>query len=262
MKFFEFDTYTLLSAFIIVFAIQIIMFFIAAFFKTDKLTDISYGSTFFLLSIIYLFKPSNDIRTIIVLLCVILWSIRISAYLFYRILKIGKDERFDDKRGNFWSFAKFWLFQAIAVYILSIPFIFLANTDSYFAYGSIFDYLGLILFFSGLIIETIADMQKFSFKLKNKNKWIDSGLWKYSRHPNYFGEILLWYGIYFQCLTALSGWQLFISLVSPLCITYILVKVSGVPLLESSNEKKYKGDPDYQKYKERTNLLIPWFSKI
>ncbi|HEY5714424.1 MAG TPA: DUF1295 domain-containing protein, partial [Candidatus Gracilibacteria bacterium] len=110
---------------------------------------------------------------------------------------------------------------------------------------------------------TVADHQKFTFKSKseNKNKWIDSGLWRCSRHPNYFGEMLCWSGIFVYCIPVLSGWE-WASIISPLWISLLLIKISGVPILEKKQDQKWGEDPAYQKYKKDTNCLIPSLKKL
>ncbi len=111
----------------------------------------------------------------------------------------------------------------------------------------------------GLIIETIADVQKIQFKNNpaNKGKWIESGIWRYSRHPNYFGEIVVWIGVYIVAATSLPFVQAAIGLISPLFIIVLLLFVSGIPILEKSADKRWGNDPAYKKYKKRTSLLIP-----
>jgi steroid 5-alpha reductase family enzyme len=123
--------------------------------------------------------------------------------------------------------------------------------------------LGLGIWFIGLIIEATADIQKYKFKLdkKNKDKFIDIGIWKYSRHPNYFGEILCWVGVYVFVFLSFSISEKLIALIGPLFITTLLLFVSGIPLLEKYADKKWGKEKDYQEYKKNTNILIPWFKK-
>jgi len=118
--------------------------------------------------------------------------------------------------------------------------------------------VGFLLFVAGLLIETFSDAQKFRFKRKpeNRNRWIQSGLWRYSRHPNYFGEILLWWGLFLVILPGLTGWQ-WLTVFGPISITILLLFISGIPLLEKSGDEKYGDNPEYQAYKNSTSLLIP-----
>ena len=110
------------------------------------------------------------------------------------------------------------------------------------------------------MIETIADHQKFVFKNKNPKKFIKSGLWKYSRYPNYFGEMLLWWGLFIMITPYLGGISL-LTIIGPIFITFILLFVSGIPMLEKSYNQKYGKDKEYQEYKRSTSKLIPWFPK-
>ena len=156
-----------------------------------------------------------------------------------------------------WEFLKFWLFQGLAVWVIMLPSSFLLTTSQDKPINLIM-LLGMVIWIVGLTIETIADWQKFSFKNlpKNKDLWIQSGIWKYSRHPNYFGEMLSWWGIFVFALPFIQGLNYFI-IAGPLFITFILMFVSGIPLLEKKYDAKYANNQKYQKYKSQTSLLIP-----
>lgn len=236
---------------------QAFFFLFAALFQTDKLTDFTYGMTFVLVSLIFLTQGGLGARELILNGSVIVWGLRLAAYLFIRILKIKRDERFDGRRENFVRFAAFWILQGVVIWVVLLPVTILsAERDS--SRIGFFELLGFSTFCVGFIIETIADAQKFSFRSRDENKgrWIESGLWKYSQYPNYFGEILLWWGLFVAALPGLSGW-LWLSVASPVTITLVLLKVSGIPLLEEGHRKKYGGDPKWLDYVRRTPLLIP-----
>jgi steroid 5-alpha reductase family enzyme len=238
--------------------INLAFFVLASTFKTDKFTDLTYGLSFIALVILPLFK-NRTFHPYQVLLAtmVILWAIRLASYLFIRILKIKRDKRFDKIRKNPLQFLKFWLLQGISVWVIMLPTIYLLNIkrDGMMAPTMV---LGVVIWSLGLLIETVSDWQKFSFKNnpKNKNLWIQSGIWKYSRHPNYFGEILCWWGIFIFSLPFMqdASW---LTIVSPLFITFILLFVSGIPPLEKRQEKKFANNQDYQEYKKKTSLLVP-----
>ena len=174
---------------------------------------------------------------------------------------MGRDKRFDERRNDFWAFLKFWLLQGVLAWILMIPAIYLFGLTDLATNTLVL--AGIDIFAIGLIIETVADYQKFTFIINkvNRGKWIESGLWKYSRHPNYFGEILVWVGVYVFTLGNLSGLPAILGIVSPLFISLSLIFVTGLPLLEKAADKRWGSDPQYQEYKKRTSILVPWFSK-
>lgn len=247
----------LLISFIIALGINIIMFIPAYIFKTDKLTDISYSVTFVVVAIFGLIQSSLNLPHILLLLMIFIWAIRLGTYLLLRIRKIGKDNRFDSMRESILKFGSFWLLQGFTVFVVLIPatYFFNSNIDEL----SLLSYLGILIWLVGLIIETIGDYQKTVFinNPENKGKWVNTGLWKYSRHPNYLGEILVWIGVYLFILPSLNSGEALIGLISPIFITVLLLFISGVPLLEKSANKKWGNDPDYLSYKNDTGTLLP-----
>ncbi len=254
---FPFDPYNILSTLIASFAIQALFFVFAASFKTDKVTDLSYSLSFALLSLFLVlanraFAPVQLIAAGLV----VAWAARLGAYLLARILKIGKDARFDDKRGNFLVFLRFWVIQAVAVWAIMIPVTVLLSLPAAPPLGSI-SIIGAAFWIIGFALEVASDAQKYAFRNdpKNDGRWIQSGLWKYSRHPNYFGEVVLWWGLFILALPSFSASMLF-TLVGPVFITLLLLFVSGVPLLEKSAEEKHGKNPEYQAYKRRTSLFV------
>ena len=262
MSFFEFDQHYLLSSGLIIILLQVLFFIPASFFKTDKLTDLSYGLTFIILSASFLyFIPRMSITLQIAHILVILWGVRLTTYLFIRILKIKKDYRFDERRNNLLNLAFFWGLQSFTIWMAMLPLTLAANNEIGLGW-SFGETLGLLLWFSGFVIESIADQQKFSFKndSRNKNNFIQTGLWRFSRHPNYFGESLLWWGIFIMLVPTLKN-MAFLGVLSPVFITFLLLKVSGIPLLQKAADQKYGKDAKYQKYKKHTNLFLPWFPK-
>ena len=244
---------TLFLALFISLGIQIVLFIIAYSIKTDKLTDISYSLTFAIISIIIYIKSSRSILHLLLLFMILIWSLRLGIYLLIRINKIGKDKRFDNIRDRFFKFLGFWIVQGFTVWFVLI------NSILYFDSSPRVNGLivfGIIIWILGLLIEGIADHQKFVFKnnLRNKNNFIQSGLWRYSRHPNYFGEFLMWLGIYLLTIDALDLTNKLISLISPFYLLIILIFVSGIPILERSYEKRY--GREWKDYKDRTSMFI------
>jgi steroid 5-alpha reductase family enzyme len=255
---FPFDPYNVLSTLVASFAIQGIFFAFAAWFKTDKVTDLSYSLSFALLSVVLVlanraFAPSQLLAAAFV----IVWAARLGAYLLTRIIKIGKDDRFDDKRAHFLKFLGFWVLQACVVWVVLLPVAVLLSLSSAGPL-TILSVAGALLWALGFAIEAVSDAQKYAFRNDpdNAKRWIETGLWKYSRHPNYFGEVLLWWGIFLFTLPNLSG-MLLLAVAGPVSITLLLLFVSGVPLLERSADRKYGDDPAYQAYKHRTSIFIP-----
>jgi steroid 5-alpha reductase family enzyme len=254
---FSFDPLNILAALIVSFAIQALFFAFAASLKTDKVTDLSYSLSFAIISILLVlvnraYAPVQLIEAAFI----VAWAARLGIYLLARILKIGKDARFDDKRGNFLVFLRFWILQAVAVWAIMLPATVLLSVPAAAPLGPV-SLAGAVIWAIGFAIEVASDAQKYAFRNdpKNKGRWIRSGLWKYSRHPNYFGETLLWWGLFVLALPSLPASALF-TLLGPVFITLLLLFVSGVPLLEKSAEEKHGKDPEYQAYKRRTSLFV------
>ena len=242
---------------LISFVIQL-LFFTAAFrFKTDKFTDITYSLTFAVLAFSSIsINPRPGPAQIMVLVMILIWAVRLGSYLLIRVIKTGRDRRFDGIRDNFLNFSLFWFLQALTVWIVMLPHIyFLASRYSRISYAFIG---GAILWAAGLIIETAADYQKFRFRNnpENRGKWIQSGLWRYSRHPNFFGEALLWWGLFAAVAPSLEGAAL-LAIAGPVFITLILLYGSGVPTVEKQSMEKYGDIPGYLDYVKKTSRFIP-----
>lgn len=241
---------------IVSFIVNILLFVPAFILQTDKFTDIGYALTFIFVALYgFLYQSASMIYTI-AFIVVVLWALRLGSYLFYRIFNMKKDKRFDQMRKRFVSFLGFWLLQAVTVFIVSIGFTRLVVVDSSFNPLSL---AGIVITLAGLLIESIADIQKFNFKKipENSGKWTNIGLWKYARHPNYFGEMLVWWGIFIYGAFYLAGWSLALSVISPLFISFMMLYVSGIPLLRKRWDKKWGKDPKYQEYIKSTRLLVP-----
>ncbi len=238
-------------------AINIVLFLIAFRYKTDKLTDASYSLSFISLALFGLLTSSLGAIKWLLFLMVLVWALRLGTFLVIRVLHNKKDKRFDGMRENFVKFGKFWIAQAVSAWVILLPTLIVFPKKD-FNFSPTF-WLGLVVWLGALVIETVADWQKYQFSKqpKNKNKWIDSGIWSYSRHPNYFGEIMVWVGVYLCVLPSLRGVEILIALASPVLIASLLIFVSGVPILEKSADKRWGNNPGYRKYKKQTNLLIP-----
>ena len=248
----------LLITLLVAILINLAMFLVAFRYKTDKLTDISYALTFIIVALygVTTHGPINDYKLALFFMIAI-WACRLGGFLLMRIWKMKRDKRFDGMRENFWAFGRFWLLQGLSVWVILIPASFAFASDRPFV--SDLSLVGIAIWVTGLVIEASADMQKYRFsqKASNKGKWIDEGLWSFSRHPNYFGEMLVWTGLYLYVFPGLVEFQPLISLISPLFITTLLLFVSGVPILEKAADKKWGSQKAYQDYKRTTHLIIP-----
>jgi len=246
----------LLLALLVSLAINCTLFLFAYRLKTDKLTDASYALTFITLSVASFCLHQVSFSKLIYLLMITIWALRLGGFLLIRIWKTGTDRRFDDMRGKFWRLGKFWVLQALSVWIILLPALLLFFNSS--VRLTAVSLVGTIIWLAGLGIEALADWQKYQFSNnpRNKGAWIETGIWKFSRHPNYLGEILVWIGVYLAVASSLSAGQLAVGILSPLFIMILLLFVSGIPLLEKSAQQRWGDNPRYQAYKKRTSILL------
>ena len=255
------ETYNGMSLFIICASVSFVLhwiIFIPSFaFQTEHYFDLT-GSISYLSAVALAFylNPSVDPRDLLIGLLIVAWAVRLGSFLFMRVKQDGKDDRFTIMKTQFhwflmtWTLGGLWVFLTMAAGLAAI------TSDTTQPFG-LMAYLGLALWIFGFSIEVIADRQKRVFK-KNQQKdkeFITSGLWAWSRHPNYFGEITLWIGLTLIALPVLSGWQL-VTLISPVFVYILLTKISGIPLLENRGMKKWGSDPEYIDYVNRTPALI------
>ena len=255
------ETYNGISLFIICASVSFVLhwiIFIPSFaFQTEHYFDLT-GSISYLSAVALAFylNPSVDPRDLLIGLLIVVWAVRLGSFLFMRVKQDGKDDRFTIMKTQFhwflmtWTLGGLWVFLTMAAGLAAI------TSDTTQPFG-LMAYLGLALWIFGFSIEVIADRQKRVFK-KNQQKekeFITSGLWAWSRHPNYFGEITLWIGLTLIALPVLSGWQL-VTLISPLFVYILLTKISGIPLLENRGMKKWGSDPEYIDYVNRTPALM------
>jgi steroid 5-alpha reductase family enzyme len=247
----------ILLSFVISLAVNAVFFAVAAIRRTDVVTDLSYSLSFALLAIALPSLGAREPVQLVAALLVLIWAVRLGGYLLTRILRIKVDHRFDEMRDKPLRFARFWLLQAISVAVIMLPVSYLLGRDSAPDVG-VWAVVGVAVWLVGLVIETVADAQKSSFKGKaeNRERFITSGLWRYSRHPNYFGEMLVWWGLFLYSVPFLDG-AAFAVVIGPVFITLLLLFVSGIPLLERSADAKYRDDPVYREYKRRTSILVP-----
>ncbi|PHT88626.1 hypothetical protein T459_10732 [Capsicum annuum] len=236
---------------------QLIFFIITALLRFDKVTDFAGSTNFIVLAILTLvLKGSWYFRQVVLSLFVVIWGLRLGLFLLMRILQWGEDRRFDDKRDNLGKLAIFWILQSIWVWTVSLP-VTVVNASDKGPSVQAQDIIGWIMWIIGILVEITADQQKLAFKNspENRGKWCSVGLWKYSRHPNYFGEILLWWGFFLASTPVLEGAE-WLVMFGPVFITLLLLFVSGIPLLEASADKKFGNVAAYRSYKRKTSPLI------
>jgi len=247
----------ILISFAIALAVNGAFFAFAAARRTDVVTDLSYSLTFALLAVVLLFAGAAEPVQVVASLLVVVWAARLGIYLFRRIMRTKVDHRFDGMRDQPLRFARFWLLQAITVAVVMLPVSYLLDQDDPPGLGA-WSIAGGTVWLAGLLIEAVADAQKAAFRAKeeNRGRFVASGLWRYSRHPNYFGEMLVWWGLFLYVVPVLHG-AAFAVVIGPVFITLLLLFVSGIPLLEKSANEKYGGDAAYRDYKRRTSILVP-----
>jgi len=240
------------------FIINGLAFIPAYLLQTEKFYDIT-GTLTYLSTILFAVILSHhiDTRSILLASLVMIWAIRLGTFLFRRVHKSGKDDRFDAIKPNFFRFLNAWMLQALWVVFTASPALIAISANKRLDIG-IFAIIGLVVWLIGFTIEVIADYQKSQFRKNpaNKEKYIHTGLWSRSRHPNYFGEIVLWIGVTIIAMPVLQGWQ-WVAMISPIFVTLLLTRVSGVPMLEAKADKKWGGQKDYENYKSNTPVLIP-----
>ena len=245
----------------LIFGLQIIGFIPSFYLKSEKYYDlfggITFASSIILISFLR-FKKITDlnIREIILAISVLFWTIRLSFFLFQRVKRVGKDERFDSYKFSFSKFLLAWMTQGLWVFICLLPVLIVFSTPTnpellYLTFGG-------LIYFLGLVIEIIADYQKTNHNKKNEKerKFISSGLWSKSRHPNYFGEFLIWTGITIICFPVFSGFK-YLGLMTPIFIYLLLNYISGVNLLEERAKEKWGNNPEYIKYLKTTPKFFP-----
>ena len=248
------------SAVVIAFMIQWVLFLPAYFFQTEKFYDI-VGSFTYLTVVLYTFFScyiSNgfNIGNLIISLLIITWALRLGSFLFLRICKEGEDRRFKLIKPSATRFFMTWTLQGMWVSVCSVCALTAMSSSIGVVVNGMF-FVGIFVFISGLLLEVIADYQKTQFRNQPENKghFISSGLWAYSRHPNYVGEIVLWTGVSVMSFSSLSGVQ-YLTLISPIFTYLLLVYVSGVRILETSGKERWGHLNSYQEYLKNPPIIL------
>jgi steroid 5-alpha reductase family enzyme len=226
--------------------------------RTEKYYDLTGSFTYVTVTLLAVILSSDlDARAVIVALMVVVWALRLGTFLYRRIRREGRDGRFDEIKVNPIRFFMAWTIQGLWVLLTAASALAIITTMERQDLEWI-AYAGIVVWVVGFTLEVTADLQKSSFRRKpaNEGRFISTGLWAWSRHPNYFGEITLWTGVAIMALPVLSGWQ-WIVLVSPVFVTLLLTRLSGIPMLEARADKRWGEEAEYQQYKTSTPVLVP-----
>jgi len=239
------------------FAINWLVFVPSAIAKTEHYYDLTGGITYLSVVAVAVWLSSElDLRATLVAAMVAVWALRLSIFLFRRISKDGKDRRFDEIKTDPLRFMMAWTVQGLWVLLTAAAAIAVITGGVREPLGVI-GFVGIATWAIGFCIEIVSDRQKSNFRSDpdNKGKFIDVGLWAWSRHPNYFGEILLWIGMAIVAIPVLQGWQ-WATLISPVFVAFLLTRVSGIPMLENKADERWGGQADYEAYKQSTPVLL------
>jgi steroid 5-alpha reductase family enzyme len=248
---------------LVIMGIMSILWIISVILRNVSIVDLFWGFGFVLTNGFYFIRTEGfGVRKVILLVLVTIWGLRLSGYLLWRNLGKGEDYRYKQFRSKYgekrywWiSFFQTFLLQGVLMWLISAP---LLGAQFYGQYKgiTILDYTGVALWIIGFVFEAGGDSQLAAFKSNpsNKGKVLNSGFWRYTRHPNYFGDSSVWWGYGLICLAAGS----ILPILGSILMTALIIKVSGVALLEKNLKDK---KPGYQDYIEKTSAFFPWFPK-
>ena len=234
---------------------NLLVFLFAFTMRSDALTDASYCVTFIAIILLAASLVPVSAQGVILIGMILVWALRLGVFLTVRIARARGDRRFDGIRESFVRFLGFWVLQGLAAWVVLLPALLFVR-----AHGSDVFWFGALIWLIGLMIESLADAQKARFARdpRNSGRFISEGLWRYSRHPNYFGEILCWIGVYVFVFPALMPIERIVGLAGPLFISFVLVFVTGIPPLERAGWNRWGHDPSYRAYISKTSALIIW----
>jgi steroid 5-alpha reductase family enzyme len=244
------------------FAINLVAFVPSAVFHTERFYDLTGSITYLsMVAIALALAPQRTVLSWLVAAMVAAWTLRLGIYLVTRILRDRGDRRFERMRDDPSQLLVTWALQGLwAIVTAGCALAIIASSDGFRFSGvrGAVVILGAVVWAKGLVIEAVADAQKRAFRSDpaNSGRFITGGLWAWSRHPNYFGEIMLWAGIAIIGTVVLRGWAL-VTLVSPVAVYLLLTRVSGVPILERAGERRWGDEPSYQRYVRDTPVLVP-----
>jgi steroid 5-alpha reductase family enzyme len=240
------------------FAIQWLAFIPAYLLRTEKFFDLTGSLTYISLVVFAVVAAGNwEPRSLVLAALLLAWSVRLGSFLFSRVLQSGGDARFEMMKSHLPSFLLTWTLQGLWVFLTaSAALAAISSNDPAAMDWTVF--AGVAIWVAGFAIEVAADAQKQRFRSDpaNRGRFIRSGLWAWSRHPNYFGEIVIWIGVAVVAAPSLSGWQ-WVTMVSPVFVTLLLTRISGIPLLERRGKQRWGNHPGYQEYLACTPVLVP-----
>lgn len=243
---------------VMAFSIQWIAFVPAMLKRTEKFFDLVGSITYLSVTLLsFALVPEADLRSYLLAAMVCIWAGRLGSFLFIRIHKAGSDQRFDKLKNSFVQFIGAWTLQGLWVTFTMAAALAGITSAKREPIGAL-ALFGALIWLTGFLLEAIADHQKSAFKKdpENRDSFIRSGLWSISRHPNYLGEIILWVGVSIVAIPVLQGWQ-WAMVSSPFFVALLLIRVSGIPLLEKKADEKWGGQSDYEFYKKNTAVLVP-----
>ena len=239
------------------FVLHWVIFIPSYAFQTEHYFDLT-GSLSYITTVIVamVLNPSLDIRDLIICAMILVWAVRLGSFLFWRIKKDGQDKRFIVMKTKFTWFLLTWTLGGLWVLVTMAAGLAALTSNTTVELG-ILGYVGIALWLFGFGVEVIADNQKTEFKKdpNNQDRFITTGLWSWSQHPNYFGEITLWLGLALFTYPVLSGWQL-VTLISPIFVYLLLTRLSGIPTLDRLAKEKWGSDSDYIAYVQATSKLM------
>jgi len=240
----------------IAFGVQWLAFVPAYWKQTEQFYDLVGSLTYMLVTGFALFASRpTDVRSTILALLVFIWAARLGSFLFRRVRRAGSDPRFDEIKPSASRFLVAWTLQGLWVFLTLCAALAAITTVTPSPLG-LLDGFGLGVWLIGFTLEVVADRQKSAFRAKNPGHYVHTGLWAWSRHPNYFGEIVLWFGVALIAASTLRGWQ-WATMISPIFVIVLLTRVSGIPLLEKRSDERWGDQDDYRRYKAGTPVLIP-----
>lgn len=243
---------------ILAYAINWLVFVPSYLARTETYFDLT-GSLTYITVIVVSVLASDDVdaRALVVAGAVLIWAIRLGSFLFRRVRRDGGDGRFDRIKNDALRFLMTWSLQGLWVLLTLAAALAVITSDDRDGVDA-FMIVGMVVWVIGFAIEVVADRQKSAFRADpaNDGRFITTGLWAWSRHPNYFGEITLWTGIAITALPILSGWR-WLMLISPVFVVILLTRISGIPMLEHRAEKRWGDDPEFRAYTDSTPVLIP-----